>query len=180
MKHMLALLLSILMLIALCSCNSSEQKAELPQDNTENQAEAPVITKAEPKTALKEIYAQLDRSTGLVDANDDIVSDVMGFDLETIEEYHIRYMETDFGASDVYIIKPIDGELETVREAMKTWQESRIRSFSGYDIYNSTEISENAVIFTRGEYLIMLMLEDNDTARGIIETYIPEELNLEN
>ena len=80
----------------------------------------------------------------------------------------------------MYIIKPTEGEDENVREAMKTWQESRIRAFSGYDIYNSTEISENAMIFRRGDYLVMLMLEDNDAARSIIDEYIPEELNLEN
>jgi hypothetical protein len=180
MKHIIALLLALLVLLSLCSCNSAEQKEEFPQESTESQNEAPVITEADPQTALEEIYAQLDRHTGLVDADAAIVSDVMGFDMKTIDEYYIRYMETDFGASDVYIIKAKNGKQETVCQALKDWQESRIRSFSGYDIYNSTEISENAVIFTRGEYLIMLMLEDNEAARSIIEQYIPEELNLEN
>ena len=179
MKHIFALLLAFVMMIVLCSCSSSKQE-EAEQENAESQTEVSVVTKAEPETALKEIYAQLDRSSGLVDADDDIVCDVMGFDLETIDEYYIRYMETDFGASDVYIIKPKSDEYETVRGVLKAWQESRIRSFSGYDIYNSTKISENAVIFRRGEYLVMLMLEDNEAARSIIETYIPEELNLEN
>ena len=36
------------------------------------------------------------------------------------------------------------------------------------------------MIFRRGDYLVMLMLEDNDAARSIIDEYIPEELNLEN
>ena len=47
-----------------------------------------------------------------------------------------------------------------------------------YDVYNSASIAENALIFERGGYVVMLMLEDNDSARSIIEKYIPERLNL--
>ena len=177
MKRLIAMLLALVLALAMCACGSEEEN-----ENSENEAaeHKTVRTVADPEGALEEIYAQLERKTGLVDADDDIVSDVMGFDLEVIDEYYIRYMETDYGASDVYIIKPTEGEDENVREAMKTWQESRIRAFCVYDIYNSTEISENAMIFRRGDYLVMLMLEDNDAARSIIDEYIPEELNLEN
>ena len=177
MKRLIAMLLALVLALAMCACGSEEENENSETEAAEHKT---VRTVAYPEGALEEIYAQLERKTGLVDADDDIVSDVMGFDLEVIDEYYIRYMETDYGASDVYIIKPTEGEDENVREAMKTWQESRIRAFSGYDIYNSTEISENAMIFRRGDYLVMLMLEDNDAARSIIDEYIPEELNLEN
>ncbi len=177
MKQLIAMLLALVLALALCACGSEEENEDSETKTAEHKT---VRVVADPKGALKEIYAQLERTTGLVDADDAIVSDVMGFDLEVIDEYYIRYMETDYGASDVYIIKPADGEAETVREELKDWQESRIRAFSGYDIYNSTEISENAVIFRRGDYVVMLMLEDNDAARSIIDEYIPEELNLEN
>lgn len=50
--------------------------------------------------------------------------------------------------------------------------------FVNYDVYNSSAIAENAVIFERGGYVVMLMLEDNDSARRIVERYIPEKLNL--
>ena len=59
---------------------------------------------------------------------------------------------------------------------MKKRQEERIREFTDYDIYNSTEISENALIFNQGGYIIMLMLEDNQAARTIIEEYIPNTI----
>lgn len=183
MKHLISLLLALTMALMLtfsltaCSSSGAETETSEPETAAEEAKTAPAV--ADPEAALEEIYAQLTRTTGLVDADDDTVSDVMGFDLETIEEYWIRYMETDFGASDVYIIKPVEGQEDTVRKDMKEWQESRIRAFSGYDIYNSTDISENAVIFTRGDYLVMLMLEDNDGARSILEAHIPEELDLD-
>ena len=178
MKQIIALFLTCFMLLILCSCGSAADNTQ--KENAKEQQGTPIITEADPKSALEEIYAQLDRSAGLVDADDDIVRKVMGFNLRHIDEYYIRYMEPDYGASDVYIIKPKKDQYDAVRESLKDWQEIRIQSFDGYDIYNSTAISENSVIFRRGDYLIMLMLEDNDTARSIIEQYIPEELNLEN
>lgn len=178
MKQILAALLALAMVFCFCGCGSDEEKLPNEEQIAESQQEME-HPNGDPQKALDEIYAQLvDRSTGLMNATYKEVEDVMGFDLETIDEFYIRYMETDYGASDVYIIKPKKGQEDTVRQAMKNWQESRIRSFTGYDIYNSTEISENAVIFQRGEYLVMLMLEDNDTARSILEQYIPETLNL--
>ena len=175
MKRMLALLLVFVLALMCCGCDSTPAE-ENSADEVQQQE---VVTEADPKKALDEIYAQLmDRTTGLMNATYAEVRDVMGFDLETLEEFYIRYMETDYGASDVYILKPVKGQEDTVRQVLKNWQESRVRSFIGYDIYNSTEISQNAVIFQRGDYIVMLMMEDNEVARNILEQYIPEELHL--
>ena len=35
------------------------------------------------------------------------------------------------------------------------------------------EISKDAEIYTRGDYVIMVMHQDNDAAKKIIEEYIP-------
>ncbi len=174
MKYIITLLLSLLLLFSFAACSSAPE-----EENPEEIITEEIITEADPQAAINEIYADFDRTSGLVNATYIEMKDVMGFNMDQIEEFHVRYMETDFGASDVYIIKAKSGMENDVRQSLKNWQETRIRSFNGYDIYNSTEISENAVIFQRGEYLVMLMLEDNDAARAIIETYIPEELNLD-
>ena len=105
--------------------------------------------------------------------------------LDDVEKAYVRYVETDFGADDVYIILPKDGEdengnshHENVLAALRERKDDRIREFVNYDVYNSSAIAENAVIFERGGYVVMLMLEDNDSARRIVERYIPEKLNL--
>lgn len=191
MKKIVSLLLAAVMALTMAACgtqdtqnteNTNNTEAEVQSEKTaeeSEEAETPALTEADPQTALEEIYALQERSGGLVDATDEIMTDVMGFDLELIEEYYVRYMETDFGCSDVYIIKAAEDQQEAVRQAMKNWQESRIRAFNGYDIYDSSSISENGVIFQRGEYLVLLMLEDNDAARAVIEQYIPETLDLD-
>ena len=79
MKRLIAMLLALVLALAMCACGSEEEN-----ENSENEAaeHKTVRTVADPEGALEEIYAQLERKTGLVDADDDIVSDVMGFDLK--------------------------------------------------------------------------------------------------
>ena len=50
---------------------------------------------------------------------------------------------------------------------------SRIEEFEKYDILGAYEISKNAEIYIRGDYVIMVMHQDNDAAKKIIEEYIP-------
>ena len=102
-----------------------------------------------------------------------------------VAESYVRYVEGDFGADDVYIILPKEGTDENgsshrdnVITALKKRKEDRIKEFSNFDVYDSFRIAQDAVIFERGSYVVMLMLEDNDTARQIVEKYIPEKLNI--
>ena len=62
--------------------------------------------------------------------------------------------------------------------ALRERRDDRIREFENYDVYNSSAIAQGALIFERGGYVVMLMLEDNNSARAIIEKYIPETLNV--
>ena len=119
------------------------------------------------------------------DIREEQLESVVGLNLDDVEKAYVRYVETDFGADDVYIILPKDGEdengnshHENVLAALRERKDDRIREFVNYDVYNSSAIAENAVIFERGGYVVMLMLEDNDSARRIVERYIPEKLNL--
>lgn len=154
--------------------------AQQPEAQTAEKAtqtpdsEAPA---ADPEKALDLIYEGFNQEMGLVIPDDDEVENVVGLDLDAIDEYHIRYLNPDFGASDVYIVKPKEDRDDAVRDMLKKRQEARIREFTDYDIYNSTEIAENSVLFSRGDYLILLMMEDNESAREIIETCIPENLD---
>lgn len=150
----------------------TEKAGKEPQEEASEEAAA-----ADPEKALELIYEGFNQEMGLVTPSDEEVEDVVGLDLDSIDEYHIRYLNSDFGASDVYIVKPKEGMSDSVRDMLKKRQEVRIREFTDYDIYNSTEIAENSVLFSRGDYLILLMMEDNKSAREIIETYIPENLD---
>ncbi len=169
--------------VSACAVEGQTKEGETPLaavpatsslEEEDQEEEKPV--EADPQGALDEIYKSIGRETEAKTATAKEARDIIGLDLDTVDEFYIRYLPADFGASDVYIVRPEDGEDDAVLKALKKRQEERIREFTDYDIYNSTEISENALIFNQGGYIIMLMLEDNQAARTIIEEYIPNTI----
>lgn len=77
------------------------------------------------------------------------------------------------GLCDVVIVKPVPGSNDQVREALHNYATMRADSFRNYDILDSYSIASNAIVFDQGDFVVMLMLPDNDAAREIIDLYIP-------
>ncbi len=186
MKKMAALLAAMMFSLSLFGCEALD--TTLPPQETQEQT---VQTKSEkntakPQRALEQIYSQLGKRIGLVEEpTAEQIAAVVGLDAKDYEQAYVRYVETDFGADDVYIVLPKEGKdeegvshRENILSQLRERKDFRTREFANYDVYNSASIAENALIFERGGYVVMLMLEDNDSARSIIEKYIPERLNL--
>ena len=188
MKRFYKKAVSLLMAAVLCTGIFSGCEAldtTLPDEEETQEAIETRKAQANPQKALEQIYSDLGKRIGLVEPTEEQLESVVGLNLDDVEKAYVRYVETDFGADDVYIILPKDGEdengnshHENVLAALRERKDDRIREFVNYDVYNSSAIAENAVIFERGGYVVMLMLEDNDSARRIVERYNPEKLNL--
>lgn len=184
-RRILALLLAAMLCVGmLTGCSALD--TSLPKTEEQQTTKTRKKTRtASPQKAIEQIYQELGKRIGLVEPTAEQLETVIGLDPEDVKEAYVRYVEGDFGADDVYIILPKEGKNEDgesyrehVLAQLKERKDSRTREFANYDVYNSTEIAENAVIFERGGYVVMLMLEDNESARRIIERYIPEKLNL--
>ena len=83
------------------------------------------------------------------------------------------YTKENYGVQDTYILRPVSGRESDVREALQRRQDDMIARYDDYDVYGAYEISRNGMIFEQGEYLVMLMHEDNEAVRSIIDQYIP-------
>ncbi|MEF2562636.1 MAG: DUF4358 domain-containing protein [Negativibacillus sp.] len=186
MKKMAALLAAMMFSLSLFGCEALDTTLP-PQETQEQTAQAKSEKNtAKPQRALEQIYSQLGKRIGLVEEpTAEQIAAVVGLDAKDYEQAYIRYVETDFGADDVYIVLPKEGKdeegvshRENILSQLRERKDFRTREFANYDVYNSASIAENALIFERGGYVVMLMLEDNDSARSIIEKYIPERLNL--
>lgn len=186
MKKMAALLAAMMFSLSLFGCEALDTTLP-PQETQEQTAQAKSEKNtAKPQRALEQIYSQLGKRIGLVEEpTAEQIAAVVGLDAKDYEQAYIRYVESDFGADDVYIVLPKEGKdeegvshRENILSQLRERKDFRTREFANYDVYNSASIAENALIFERGGYVVMLMLEDNDSARSIIEKYIPERLNL--
>lgn len=177
-RTIIGILLSGMVMLGGCNIATAGEQPTTEEQSTEATATRRV-TKADPEAAIKKIYSDLDITLGLVTPTEKEVTDVIGLDIDDMEEYYIRCVDPDFGANDVYIILPKEGDehKENVLTALKNRKDARITEFANYDVYDSSAISENALIFERGGYIVMLMLADNAAARDIIEWYIPEQFD---
>lgn len=152
----------------LAGCSGSN-----PDKETSTTPEAQPST-ASPKSAIEEIYKDVTiKDIGY--ATDEEVTDVLGMNLDDMFSYCIMYSKGNYGVMDTYIIQPKPDKLAEIRSQLEARQDAMIRTYEHYDIYESYEISQNALIYEQGDYLIMLMHKDNDAVRNIIDQYIPSK-----
>ena len=123
--------------------------------------------------AVEAIYSSLEEySAKRLDSA--AIQAIVGIYPYEIAEAHAYYSDPKFTLADVIIIRPSSTERDEVRRKLLLYRESRVREFENYDILNSHRIARDALIYDQGDYVILLMLEDTETARAIIDGYIPQ------
>lgn len=160
-------------LMLLSGCGEANTAAPaLPED-----AFRPVITDIEqidiPLT-MNEIYKTVTVKE-LSDADDQTLEEKFFIQTELLNDYYVRYSSGRYGLADVFFLKPSSSdEIPQVREMLEKVKLNRANEFEDYDIYNAHQIALDGQIFEQGGYVILLMLEDMEAARDIIDRYIPQ------
>lgn len=162
-----AVLTSVLAIISGCGRQNEATAAVLNEDNRKK-----AVTVADPQTAVEEIYASLkdyeaDKLTSWR------LKEALGIADADLKEYYGKISKPEEGLADVMIIRPKEDLREDVQLALSKYKEKRMSEFEDYDILDAYSIAQNAVIYDQGDYIILLMLADNDAARDIIDEYIP-------
>ncbi len=169
MKKILIFLLICLSLCLFAGCGGSQ--ADPAQEQGPEIADP--LDEADPAGAIEKIYADIDMK-GLSDATADDLAEQFSIDTSLVGDFYVRYSSGRYGVADVFILQPINSDsTPQIREELEQVKLNRIREFEHYDIYNSYEIAQDAQIFEQGGYVIMLMLENMDDARAVIDHYIP-------
>ncbi|MBR5485708.1 MAG: DUF4358 domain-containing protein [Oscillospiraceae bacterium] len=170
MKKFLAL---IMVLVAVCTmavmtaCSGASNSDEVGKTHVQP-------LKANPQGAIEEIYAGCSIKN-LGRATDTEAVEEIGLSLEDVRTHYIMYSKGNYGVKDTYIVSPIPGHEAQVKAQLEARQDAMIRQYEHYDIYESYSISLGAVIYEQGEYIIMLMHDDNDAVRDVIDRYIPSK-----
>ena len=167
-------ILSIIMVLALmCTMSVMTACSAASKSDDDNKPNAQPL-KADPKGAIQEIYAGCSIKK-MGQATDTEAVEEIGLSLEDIRTHYIMYSKGNYGVKDTYIVSPIPGHEAQVKAQLEARQDAMIRQYEHYDIYESYKISLGAVIYEQGEYIIMLMHDDNDAVREIIDRYIPSK-----
>ena len=136
------------------------------------QADGQEVSTDAPEQALAEIYFNVD-IMGVQEATPERLESDFAIDPSIYYSCVGRYTDGRFGIADVIMLSPRPGHEDDVREALQTIKLSRMSLFRNYDIYNSYQLAEDGAIFQRGDYYILTMIENAESVREIIETYIP-------
>lgn len=164
---MAAMLLLALPLTA-CQNNDNAQAAALSEVSIRATVEA-----ADPEAAAAAIYETLpEREVTLLD--DDELLELVGIDPDSITDYLAYYSDASSGLSDMIFIIPKSNNRDQIREQLYAYQAVRAESFRNYDILNAYSIASGAIVYDQGDYLILLMLPDNEAAQELIDNYIPQ------
>lgn len=169
MQKIFSLCLLFVLLFSLTACAGAAPE----KDNTPDQSAVSVTKTADPQKAITEIYKD-NKTLGLQQANDDDLRDKFFIDTDLLEDFYCTFSDGRFGVADVFILKPDADKEPQVRESLEKVKLSRAREFENYDIRNAYSIAQEATIFEQNGYVIMLMLDDVEAARKIIDEYIPK------
>lgn len=169
MKRILALFCAAFLCLSAAGCRQ-DRRQEGPADPA---SAGPLVETADPETAIEKIYEAVD-VRGVSDAGNDDLEDKFFIDTSLLDSYWVRFSSGDFGLADVFILKPSEGGEPKVRDMLEQVKLNRAKEFENYDVYDARRIAQDAVIYEQGGYLIMLMLEDTDAARAVIDQYIPK------
>lgn len=141
-------------------------------DITQSTQEVDEDTSSGPQKAIEDIYFNVP-IMGVEEATPQRLESEFGIDPNLYTGLWGRYSDGRFGAADVIIMEPRKGNEEDVREALQTIKLSRMSLFKNYDIYNAYSLAENGSIIQRGDYIILLMIDNTEEVLGIIEKHIP-------
>lgn len=128
-----------------------------------------------PETALARIYEQND-TRGVSTLNNVVLEEQFGISIDDYLRAWGCYSSGTYGIADVFIFLPNPGEedLSHLREHLEHIKTNRIVEAQSYNIYNALEHAEEGQIFEVGDYLCLIMIENPDHVRDILEECLTE------
>lgn len=104
--------------------------------------------------------------------NENGVLDLVGLSADDLEEFAITYSPFNVHAYIIGVVKPVEGKGEVVLEALKSYNESVVKSFEQY-LPDQLVIAQNAVLFEHNGYAGLIMCN----ASGDVEVQLRAALD---
>ena len=167
----LLLIFSCIILVILFALQGFQPQYQIP---TIDQLEEDVqyTEGSGPEEALTEIYFDVD-VLGVQEVTSQVLVDEFGLDSSHWSAVYGRCTNGRFGIADVFIIRPRPGHEDEVRECLETIKLSRMNLFRNFDVFGAYSLAENGSIYQRGDYYILLMIDNEEAVRNILRTYLP-------
>ena len=167
MRKIILLLLAAFMAATLFGCGQTKTEAVstiVPMRAT--------VEIADPQNAAQSIYAQLENRK-ITKLSDEQLEEQLRISPDDVEEYLAYLSDPNSGLANLVILLPKADKRDALRTALQLYQSRCMEEYRSYDILSSYSIAQGAQVFDQGDYLILLMMPNNDDAREIIDQYMP-------
>lgn len=180
MQKVLVSLAAAVMAVAMVACSSSsEAEPATPVGTraaimTADAAMQETVLSADPQGAVTAIYENLDNEPKLTEIDPDTLEEVLGVSPYDTISFIAYVSDAKGGLCDIAIIEPQEDKFDEVRESLMQYSTLRAEQFKNYDILSAYSIASGATVYNQGDYVVMLMLSDNEAAQAIVDQYIPQ------
>lgn len=162
MKRIISLFLAAVFLVSAAACGSKEPPAPTLKEGVTLQSMVDSITETYGFT----MPAALD---------DTIMKDLLGIDLEDVEEYAGYITMVNVSSHNLVAIKAKEGKAETVQKKLEERKAFEVQSFEQY-LQDQYDLAQSGKVFAIGDYCFLVILgrpdEDAASEIGAIEQLI--------
>ncbi len=165
------LLLTSALLLTGCGSKTAEKNTRAAIHSEVSIKEA--VADADPRGAAEAIYEAMENNQAQeLDAKG--LLDYYTITAAEVSSFVVFRTDAKNGLCDLAIISPASGTRDKIRDALYLYKERRMEEFRNYDILDAFTIAQNAVVLDQGDYVVLLMLPDNETAQELLDSYIPQ------
>ncbi|MCI9457478.1 MAG: DUF4358 domain-containing protein [Oscillospiraceae bacterium] len=101
------------------------------------------------------------------------IEEVLRLSPSNIDDAYIRYSSGSFGLADLYVIKPASDRLYELKRELEDLRLRRVEEFEQYDVYDALSIAQSAEVVEVGNYVVLLMMSDEEHAMELLKPIIP-------
>lgn len=165
MKKWMTLVLSVTMLLVCVGCGagkSTDKTVSMYDLRTAMEAADP---------ALPEM---LNASSTEKDAKDKFPN-ISDMDYKKVDSYFVSYSQDGHKADEIVVIAVKDkADVEEAKKSLEQHKQDRYNLLQSYEPKQVSRI-ENGIIFTEGQYAVLLITDHNDDVRKAFEDVIKEK-----
>lgn len=148
-KRLFALILSSVMVLSLLTaCGKKEEAKEV---------DIPALW-----TSIEESLQEGEHLPALMPLDDDTLQSLYGIDPASLDSYVARMPMMMVHATEFFLAKVKDGEMDTVKQALVDRQAALDEQWSWY-LPEQYDLVKNYQLITNGNYILFCVCEDTDT-----------------
>ena len=101
------------------------------------------------------------------------IEEVLRLIPSNIDDAYIRNSSGSYGLAELYVIKPASDRLYELKRELEDLRLRRVEEFEQYDVYDALSIAQSAEVVEVGNYVVLLMMSDEEHAMELLKPIIP-------